>query len=152
MPELPEVETMVRDLAQRLAGRTIVSVDLLFPGELKYPGPGEFVQRIQGRRIERLARRGKYAVFLLQGGDALIIHRGMSGSLLLREPHEPMESHVRVLVGLDDGRHLRFNDPRKFGAVYLMDASGTERPLPWNRMGPEPLDRRFTASSLQERV
>src|SRR5947209_17036925 len=152
MPELPEVETMVRDLATRVVGRTISRVDLPFPGEVRYPDPTEFVDRVQGRSIQRIDRRGKYANFVLDSGDLLIVHRGMTGSLLLRDAGEPLESHVRALFVLNDGRELRFIDPRKFGKLYVMDASGTERSLPWTHMGPEPLNGDFTAGVLAGRL
>jgi formamidopyrimidine-DNA glycosylase len=149
MPELPEVETMVRDLASQILGLEIVGVELPFPGELKYPDPVEFADRVVGRSILQTSRRGKYAVFRLDSPDVLIVHRGMSGSLFLRNAGEPMESHVRVLFRLEDGRELRFNDPRKFGSVHLMEGSGSERPLPWERMGPEPLDGEFIAAQFR---
>jgi formamidopyrimidine-DNA glycosylase len=150
MPELPEVETMVRDLAARVTHRTIVAVHAPFPGIVAYPDFHEFVQRVEGQEIVALSRRAKYAVLTLASDDLLIVHRGMTGSLLLRRPEDPMESHVRVLFQLDDGSELRFNDPRKFGKVYVISASGEERPFPWTHMGPEPLDEAFTSAILQE--
>jgi formamidopyrimidine-DNA glycosylase len=149
MPELPEVETMVRDLGPRVLGRTITSVDASFQGVVIWPGFPEFVDRVSGAEITQVARRGKYAIFSLASGDALIVHRGMTGSLLLRTPEAPMEAHVRLILHLDSGEELRFNDPRKFGKVFVMEATGVERPLPWSRMGPEPLNGSFTAESLR---
>src|SRR5579884_4030539 len=130
MPELPEVETMVRDLASRLSGRTITAVEVAFRGSVVYPTVEEFDARVVGQPIVGVSRRGKYAIFSLESGDALIIHRGMSGSLLLRPEGAPLESHVRVLFTLNDRSQLRFDDPRKFGKVFVMDVSGRERPLP----------------------
>jgi formamidopyrimidine-DNA glycosylase len=150
MPELPEVETMVRDLASRVTGRTITRVDAPFEGSVVWPSFAEFEQRAVGQTIERISRRGKWAIFGLSSGDLLAIHRGMTGSLLLRSPHDERESHLRVIFGLDDGSELRFNDPRKFGKVLVMDAAGAERPFPWSRMGPEPLDGDFSLQSFQE--
>jgi formamidopyrimidine-DNA glycosylase len=152
MPELPEVETMVRDLSSRIVGRSIVDVDLPFPGEIRYPDPLEFVDRVAGRTITGITRRAKYALFALDSGDLLIVHRGMTGSLLLRDVGDPPDSHVRVAFRLDDGRELRFNDSRKFGRLYLIDGSGTERDFPWTRMGPEPLLDDFTAAVLEQRL
>lgn len=150
MPELPEVETMVRDLAPRLTARTITGVDAAFTGSVLWPSFPEFMERVQNRRIMGVTRRGKYAIFGLDSGDALIIHRGMSGSVLLRSASSPPESHVRITFSLDDGTELRFNDPRKFGRVYVMEGSGAERPLPWAAMGPEPLQDDFTADVLAQ--
>jgi formamidopyrimidine-DNA glycosylase len=155
MPELPEVETMVRDLRSRVVGHTIVAVGLPYPGEVVYPDPVQFQNRATGRTVLDVSRRAKYASFHLDSGDSLIVHRGMTGSLLLSAATEPMESHVRALFHLEDGRQLRFNDPRKFGKLYLLDSTGAETPHPWSHMGPEPLDPQFTAalltSSLRER-
>jgi formamidopyrimidine-DNA glycosylase len=148
MPELPEVETMVRDLQSRVTSRTIVGVETPFTGTIRFPDPSEFVQRLTGRRITCIWRRGKYAVFELDSGDALILHRGMTGSLLLRSPDAPREPHARLIFRLDDGSELRFDDPRKFGKAFLMHAAGEERPMPWVRMGPEPLTPDFTPEYL----
>ncbi len=150
MPELPEVETMVRDLASRVAGSTIVSVEADFPGIVVWPAFDQFVQRVAGQMVSGVERRGKFAIFPLASGDALIVHRGMTGNLLLRTPESPLESHVRLMFVLDDGRELRFNDPRKFGKIYLMHPSGSERALPWSRMGPEPLNGDFTLRSFRQ--
>ncbi len=152
MPELPEVETMVRDLAPRVIGRTITGTDASFPGSVIWPDFPEFTERVAGRRITAVSRRGKYAIFTLHSGDALIIHRGMSGSVLLRPASAPLEPYVRIAFGLDDESELRFNDPRKFGKVYVMEAGGAERPMPWVAMGPEPLETGFTIEVLAERL
>ena len=148
MPELPEVETMVRDLAARILDRTIVSVEASFRGAVKWPDFDEFESRIRARRIANISRRGKFANFALDSGDVLIVHRGMSGSVLLRAAADPMEPYVRLLFSLDDGTQLRFNDPRKFGKIYVMDPSGEERALPWAHMGPEPLNGSFSLEKL----
>lgn len=148
MPELPEVETMVRDLAPRVEGRTITAVRADFPGIVVWPAYDELAARVTGQGIEGVERRGKYAIFRLASGDALIIHRGMTGSLLWRQPGEPLESHVRITFTLSGGAELRFNDPRKFGKVYAMEGQGKERPLPWTGMGPEPLNGGFTPAGL----
>ena len=149
MPELPEVETMVRDLAVRVAGRTIRSVHAPYRGSVVWPSFEEFEQRVRDRSIESITRRGKFARFLLDSGDVLIVHRGMSGSVLLRDQRDPMEPYVRIWFALDDGSHLRFNDPRKFGKLYVMDGTGQERPLPWAHMGPEPLNGGFSLAGFR---
>jgi formamidopyrimidine-DNA glycosylase len=149
MPELPEVETMVRDLAPRIAGQRIVGVDASFPGAVVWPEFEEFKRRVTQQEIRHVSRRGKFAIFGLSSEDALIIHRGMTGSLLLRSRHDPMESYVRLRFQLDGGSELRFNDPRKFGKVFVMNAAGAERPLPWAEMGPEPLNGDFTLKVLR---
>jgi formamidopyrimidine-DNA glycosylase len=153
MPELPEVETMVRDLAPRLAGLRIQRVEADFPGIVVWPPSFEdFVLRVKGAQIGPLERRGKYALFHLDSGDTLVIHRGMTGSVLLRPADRPMEPYVRILFQLDDGSQLRFSDPRKFGKVLVLDAAGAERPLPWAKMGPEPMNGAFTDQVLRDRL
>jgi formamidopyrimidine-DNA glycosylase len=152
MPELPEVETMVRDLQSRVTGRTITEVDASFTGTVRYPAFPEFAERVRGRTITSIGRRGKYAIFALDSGDALIVHRGMTGSLLHRTGDEPREPYVRLTFHLDDGTELRFDDPRKFGKVFVMNAEGRERALPWETMGPEPLSPDFTEGYLSERL
>src|SRR5436305_10358600 len=109
MPELPEVETMVRDLGPRVLGRTIVDVDPVFPGEIVYPSADDLRSRAIDRRIEGISRRGKYAIFRLDSGDVLSIHRGMSGTLLWRCQGDPMESHVRFRLLLDGSAELRLD-------------------------------------------
>ncbi|MGI8826627.1 MAG: bifunctional DNA-formamidopyrimidine glycosylase/DNA-(apurinic or apyrimidinic site) lyase [Chloroflexota bacterium] len=148
MPELPEVETMVRDLLPRITGRVITSVEASFPGIVRWPLYEAFERRVRDQRISSVQRRGKYAILSLESGDALIIHRGMSGSLLLRPREAPMERYVRLLFHLDNGEQLRLDDARKFGRVYVMEAGGNERALPWARMGPEPLHESFIVATL----
>lgn len=152
MPELPEVETMIRDLGPRVIGRVIVGSDAAWPGEVVWPDFSELQCRIHGQRITGIWRRGKYAVLDLASGDNLIVHRGMSGSLLHRPGSAPMERFVRILFRLDDGSELRLDDPRKFGKVFLLRASGDDRPAPWARMGPEPLESEFTPQVLAARL
>jgi formamidopyrimidine-DNA glycosylase len=148
MPEMPEVETMVRDLAPHVVGRTISAVEAPFPGSIVWPSLDEFRIRVRNHTITDVTRRGKYASFQLASGDALIVHRGMTGALLLRRPEQPREPHVRVIFLLDNELELRFDDPRKFGRVYVMEAHGSEQPLPWAKLGPEPLSHDFTAAAL----
>ena len=148
MPELPEVETMVRDLRPRVVGRSIVGVEAQFPGIVVYPDFPELVERVADREITAIDRRGKYAIFELSSDEILVIHRGMTGSLLHRAVDAPQDPYVRIAFFLDDGSSLRLRDPRKFGKVLLMDRVGAERPLPWVRMGPEPLDGDFTPAGF----
>lgn len=143
---------MVRDLRPRVLGRTIAAVTAPFQGSVVWPDYPEFVERVTDQTIAELSRRGKYAIFSLASGDALIVHRGMTGSLLARRPGDPMEPYVRIVVHLDDGTELRLDDARKFGKVFVMEGSGAERPLPWARMGPEPLSEAFTPEYLSGRL
>lgn len=139
MPELPEVETIVRRLRNPLIGRTFCDV---YVGWERMAGASsiELRERLPGQRVEAIARRGKYLVFQLLSGDSLVIHLKMTGDLRVAPVSEAYHKHDRVVFDLDNGYQLRFQDPRKFGRVYL-----TNDPKEiLGRLGPEPLDDRFT--------
>lgn len=140
MPELPEVETVRRELAPRLEGRAIVRAERVdAPAGPKYEG----LTRAAGQRIVAVGRRGKFLVMPLSGGDELIVHLGMTGALSFEAP----EDHVRVRVRLDEGA-LYFRDPRRFGRFVVL-APGERARLPTlAAMGPEPLEDAFTAAVL----
>ena len=152
MPELPEVETIVADLRPHLAGRTIVSCDLLFPTIVRHPEPELFIDAVAGRRIADVRRRGKYILIELGNDLLLVVHLGMTGQLRLLDADTPLEKHTHAIFMLDDGRHLRYRDPRRFGRLLL----GTEldllasKKLP--RLGPEPIDPEFIADDLYRRL
>ncbi|MDQ6918908.1 MAG: bifunctional DNA-formamidopyrimidine glycosylase/DNA-(apurinic or apyrimidinic site) lyase [Candidatus Dormibacteraeota bacterium] len=152
MPELPEVETIASDLRPLVVGRTIEAVDLRFPSIVRHPEPEAFVRGLPGQRVESLDRRGKYMLLRLSGGGTLVIHLGMTGQLLHKRPEDPERPHTHVVLTLDNGTHLRYSDPRRFGRLLL----GTEaelvaaRKLP--KLGPEPLDPRFTPVDLHRRL
>lgn len=140
MPELPEVETIGKDLRRILSGRCFTGATVHWPPTIARPSAEEFRQRIVGQRILDVGRRGKYLIFRLSGGDHLLIHLGMTGQLLIREAGAAMEPHLRVVFDLDDGRQLRFDDTRKFGRIYLVD----DPAIVVGKLGPEPLAEDFT--------
>src|SRR5690349_16147132 len=143
MPELPEVETIVADLRPHLAGRTIVRCELAFPTIVRHPEPEEFVDSVAGMRIDAVDRRGKYILLRLQQGVVLVVHLGMTGQLRLVDPVTPLEKHTHAVFTLDDGRQLRYRDPRRFGRLLLgtEESLVTARKMP--RLGPEPIDPDF---------
>jgi formamidopyrimidine-DNA glycosylase len=149
MPELPEVETIVRDLRPTLVGRSLVSAAVSWPRTVAGTGPEDFSARIAGQRIERLDRRAKYLVFGLSA-DHLLVHLKMTGRLYVAWPGEEKEADrwLRVVFGLDDGRELRFSDSRKFGRVYLIDDAEQVT----GRLGPEPLADTFTPEAFLARI
>ena len=148
MPELPEVETFVRALRRPLVGRTIVGATNDWPRHIVAPLPDELAARIAGRRIEAIDRRGKYLVFTLSDDENLIIHLKMTGHLSVVPADTPRDPYAHTVFALNDGRELRFRDPRKFGRVYLLrDPAGVLGPL-----GPEPLGDDFTAGELAARL
>lgn len=150
MPELPEVETTCRGLAKRLLGARIERVELHRP-DLRFPLPRGLGSKLQGRRITALHRRAKYIVIELDDGQALLLHLGMSGRLVIGKPQDKAEKHDHVVIHCDHDRTLRFNDPRRFG---LLDYSATAN-LPQHKLlenlGVEPLSNDLTADYLQKK-
>ncbi len=147
MPELPEVETIVRKLRPALVGKSILSADLLWPRSMAAPSPAEFVKRIKGQQILSVSRRAKFFDLRLSTFD-LIIHLRMSGDLLVREGAYIPAKHDRLVLTLSDDLSLVFNDPRKFGRVWL--TADPDEVL--GDLGPEPLDPSFTPQAFYERL
>lgn len=139
MPELPEVETVVRRLRAPLIGRTFEDVRVEWERMVQLPVL-ELRTRLSGQRVQKIARRGKYLVFRLTGEDTLIFHLKMTGDLQVFPADDAFHQHDRVMFSLDNGHQLRFRDQRKFGRVYLTDTP--DQML--GRLGPEPLDEAFT--------
>ncbi len=152
MPELPEVETIVADLRPHLVGRTITRCELSFRTIVRHPEPEAFVDSVVGMRIESVGRRGKYILVGLGGDLLLVVHLGMTGQLRLVDPAALVEKHTHAIFFLDDGRQLRYRDPRRFGRLLL----GTEQALvaakKMPRLGPEPIDPEFAAEELYRRL
>jgi formamidopyrimidine-DNA glycosylase len=148
MPELPEVETIVADLRPHLVGRTIVRCELRFPSIVRYPEPEQFIDSIAGLTVEAVGRRGKFILITLGSGRLLVVHLGMSGQLRLVDAATEIANHTHAIFDLDDGRQLRYRDPRRFGRLLL----GTEDELLLSgtlpRLGPEPIDPTFDADEL----
>ena len=151
MPELPEVETVVRELrtgsagrGPSVVGRTISGVTVKWPRHIAVPSARELQRRLPGQKIEGVARRGKYLVFNLTR-DVMLIHLKMSGDLLVvNSAAPPAGKHAHTIFHFDDGHSLRFTDTRKFGKVFLV----SEAEQITRRLGPEPLERGFTARQL----
>jgi formamidopyrimidine-DNA glycosylase len=150
MPELPEVETIRRDLERRIVGRRITAVRI--PPDSGKPVPvlkgideASFREGVVGARVEAVERRGKYLAVRLDTGSLIVVHLRMTGSLLHRAPNAEPDRFLRAVLVLDDGSELRFTDIRKFGGLWLVDdvseavATG---------LGPEPLSEGFTAAVL----
>jgi formamidopyrimidine-DNA glycosylase len=151
MPELPEVETIRRDLLPHVVGRTIAGVRVAQGASrvIRNADPIAFARRLADRRIDDLTRRGKYLLFRLDGGRApvcLAVHLRMTGSLLYRRSGDPADGYVRAVITLDDGCELRYADLRKLGQMWVVDSP--EEAV--GALGPEPLDAAFTAGKLGE--
>jgi len=164
VPELPEVETVCRQLEPELQGRKIEALEVLDARWCRPVSPRTLERAIAGTRIERLGRRGKYLLLALEGEHTLVMHLRMTGNLVLVEgerrldPSEGMrlyegersasERYMRARFRLDDGRQLWFTDPRRFGEAFLIeDAKLEER---FAKLGVEPLSDDFTPEALGE--
>ena len=147
MPELPEVEVTRLGIQEQLLGRRIVAV-LVREARLRRPIDPDFSLRLQGQRIHRLWRRGKYLLADLDRGQ-LLLHLGMSGHLRVLPADSPVRAHDHVDILLDDGYCLRFHDPRRFG-LMLWGEDWSVDPL-LARLGPEPLGPDFSGAYLYER-
>jgi formamidopyrimidine-DNA glycosylase len=157
MPELPEVETVVRGIRPRLVGRRVVKLIQRRP-DLRTALPKRFPERVEGRLVSAVERRAKYILVRLDGragaleqhqDDYLIIHLGMSGRLVLgtRPAHES-GTHEHVEFATDDGTVVRFCDPRRFGIMDLVSVSQLETDPRFAPLGPEPLSPAFTPAVL----
>ncbi len=146
MPELPEVETIRRQLAPHLEGRTIVRAQIL-DARWTRPDPPAPVQRaLRGARVERLSRAGKYLVWELSGERFLLVHLRMTGSLLFDPTTEPL--HTRVRFELDGGHRMVYVDPRRFGTGHLLRGAAARDGYLAARIGIEPLTAEFTGAHL----
>lgn len=155
MPELPEVETVRRGLAPALVGATIRRVELR-RGDLRFPFPQDFSARLTGRRILDLRRRAKYLVAELDGGEALIMHLGMSGSFRIdsatrggfHHQRDKNAAHDHVVLHFDSGRRVTYNDPRRFGFMLLVPNAELDAPRLFRGLGVEPLSPALNAAFL----
>lgn len=152
MPELPEVETIVRDLGTRLTGLVVERAEVLLPKVVAAPSPAEFARLIKGREILGLSRRGKYILVELSPAWALILHLRMTGQLVYRPASsEPRPKHTHLVLHLDQGL-LRFTDLRQFGRVWLVPAREVRRVPGLPELGVEPLGAEFVAEDFVRRL
>ena len=128
MPELPEVETVMRGLAPVMQGAVIARADVNRP-DLRWPFPDRMAERLTGQKVAQLRRRSKYILADLGSGESLLIHLGMSGRMLISgdplgnfvHDHPSPEKHDHVVFHMANGARITFNDPRRFGAMDLLD-------------------------------
>jgi formamidopyrimidine-DNA glycosylase len=144
MPELPEVETYVRDLAPILSGRRVVDAQVAWPRTIAWPDAEAFAAQIVGQQFEQFGRRGKYMLLGLASGLTMVVHLRMTGHLLVVPADAAAAPHTHIVMELDDGCRLIFQDSRKFGRIWLV--SDTASVLA--KLGPEPLDDAFSAQGL----
>ncbi|HEV8404265.1 MAG TPA: bifunctional DNA-formamidopyrimidine glycosylase/DNA-(apurinic or apyrimidinic site) lyase [Candidatus Limnocylindrales bacterium] len=160
MPELPEVETVARDLRPLIVGATIVGARCSWARTLRTQTPEAFAEAVAGRQVEAVGRRAKLVVIELSGGAALTIHLKMTGQLFVVPAETPMDPYVRLVLELADGRDIRFRDIRKFGKVGLYGRDPVTGELVtevggaavFAAFGPEPLDTAFTLREFRHRL
>jgi formamidopyrimidine-DNA glycosylase len=152
MPELPEVESVRRQLEPVLAGRRFERVSIDDPRLVRPYDPAEVAAELQGERVAAVERRGKYLVVRFESGRVLLIHLRMTGSLLHAPSGSlPDDPHRRAVVKLDDGSDVAYRDVRRFGTWLVLEPQEVE-PYLGERVGDEPLDALFTAARLGERL
>ena len=150
VPELPEVESVRRELLPVVEGSRFTRVVLRRSG-LRRKFPRDFARRLTGRTVRALDRRGKYLVAGLSSGETLLMHLGMSGWFRIergRGPREPADPHDHVLFHMTSGATVIFNDPRRFGLMDLVAPGQLARNRALAAMGPEPLGPGFDAFAL----
>lgn len=159
MPELPEVETVRRQLRRVMEGVRIERVETR-RADLRSPFPADFAARLTGQRVTMMRRRAKYLLADLESGDTLLMHLGMSGSFRVVKgkrddvqggfyfERSRLDAHDHVLFTMSSGAVVVFNDPRRFGVMSIVDAEARESYPALRALGPEPLERGFNATTL----
>ena len=156
MPELPEVETVRRGLAPVMEGKRFAKVEVR-RGDLRWPLPKGFAQKLNGKTVQGLGRRAKYLLADLSSGDVLLMHLGMSGSFRVGKDsapgtyyHERSKStaHDHIVFHMSNGATVTFNDPRRFGSMKLVPRARLEDEPLLRSLGPEPLGNEFDAAML----
>ncbi|GLQ35669.1 formamidopyrimidine-DNA glycosylase [Amylibacter marinus] len=154
MPELPEVETVRRGLTPAMQGQVIARADIRRP-DLRWPFPDNMAARLIGARVDSLRRRSKYILLDLDRGETLLIHLGMSGRMIIAPPtptpQDPAK-HDHVVLDMANGTRISFNDPRRFGAMDLIDTKTLDQHKLIKNIGPEPLGNAFNDSYLFENL
>lgn len=164
MPELPEVETVRRGLEPVMSGIQIARAEQRRP-DLRWPFPNDMEARLTGAKITQLRRRSKYILADLDTGETLLIHLGMSGRMLISAPegtqnklgqfhhdHPPIGKHDHVILEMETGARITFNDPRRFGAMDLMVTADQSDHWLLSKLGPEPLGNSFNGDYLADRL
>ena len=148
MPEMPEVETIRRYLAQHIVGRTITKVEVLLPRQIELVTPEAFCQMTEGQKITALERRGKFLLLDIASGDVSVIHLRMSGRLIYAPSGQLDDAYTRQIFHLDNGAALVFADTRTFGRLYGVHPGDEDLIHGLATLGPEPLTADFTADYL----
>ncbi len=152
MPELPEVETVRRGLEPVLCGQRITDVEVRRPN-LRIPFPPDFARRLAGRRVTGLRRRAKYLLVDLDDAEVVICHLGMSGHFVVRRRTNSLPGpHDHVVLTLEDGNEVVFNDQRRFGLMTLVAGTAEDDHRLLRHLAPDPLDNSFTSRTFLARL
>lgn len=153
LPELPEVETVRRDLAEVIPGRTVTKVTVSGARSVRRQDRVEFERLVTGRRFGQVSRHGKFLVLSLDDGpEALVVHLRMSGQVRLHRSSDEVAKHTHVVFDLGGFGQMRFVDPRTFGELFVDTLDDDGRPSQLVHLGPDALDDRLTAAVLHRRV
>jgi len=155
VPELPEVETVRRGLTPAMEGAVIMRADVNRP-DLRWPFPPNMAGRLTGQTVLRLRRRSKYILIDLSSAETLLVHLGMSGRMLVSgdplgqfaHEHPAAEKHDHVVLHMNNGARITFNDPRRFGAMDLLNTAAADQHKLLAVLGPEPLGNDFHETHL----
>ena len=148
MPELPEVETTCRGISPHIKGKIITNI-LVRQKQLRWTIPDNFKENLVGSEITDISRRAKYILLDTSKPETIIIHLGMSGSLRILKTEEQAGKHDHVDFVFNDNTLLRYNDPRRFGAILYTSEPVFQHKL-INQLGPEPFSKKFTGEYLHQ--
>ncbi len=151
MPELPEVETVMRGIAPYMVGRKLVRLQLNRP-DLRFPIPASLPSDLQGGRFESFTRRGKYILGFTDSGAGFVLHLGMSGVIRIEEAgaKRAVQKHDHVVFEMEGAVRIVLNDPRRFGSLMAANADTWQDDPPFAQMGPEPLSNDFNGPALAQ--
>ena len=152
MPELPEVEHVVRSLRRAVLGRFIVASEVHLPKLVQPTSRSAFNRNIKGSRINAVSRRGKFILIELQNGKSqvLVVHLRMTGKFMVLSPDDPLPKHAHAVFYLDDERRLVFNDQRQFGVMRLVAAARVSQTKGIEQLAPEPFSEDFSLDYLRQ--
>jgi formamidopyrimidine-DNA glycosylase len=150
MPELPEVETIRRDIEKEFVSKRIKKTDVTAARSVRrHQEIGEFIARTEGRKLVGTRRRGKYLLLKLDNADVVVAHLGMSGQLLRANPREPLSKHTHVVFSFVGAAQLRFVDPRTFGELFVTATERLEDEVPeLAHLGFDPIDQHMAWTSF----
>ncbi|MBA3357531.1 MAG: bifunctional DNA-formamidopyrimidine glycosylase/DNA-(apurinic or apyrimidinic site) lyase [Pyrinomonadaceae bacterium] len=150
MPELPEVEHIVRALRRAVLGRQIIATEIRLPKLISPTSPSVFNNKLKGSRISGVGRRGKFILIDLDSGKVLVVHLRMTGKFLVLTPDDPLPPHAHAVFYLDDERRLVFRDQRQFGVMKLVANSRLLKTKGITELAPEPFSDEFSVGYLRE--